>query len=132
MRVLACDGRVLIATATDTSTKPSTWSPRTHPTLHAVVDQGLKQGWGLVCLDGTLLASTRCGAPCATGHDPVVFRERQAARREHPRAHRPHWLSSGSAMSNPARHTTSLPPSLSYFTLSHQPDGKTSVLKVTY
>ena len=39
------------------------------PDLHDVLAQGVGHGWGFVCLDGTLIASTRSSAPSAASHD---------------------------------------------------------------
>jgi hypothetical protein len=39
------------------------------PDLHDVLDQGLDQGWGFVCLDGTLISCTRSSARSEAGHD---------------------------------------------------------------
>ena len=44
------------------------------PELHEVLAQGLREGWGYVFLDGTLIASTRSPAPSAavtTGGTPA-------------------------------------------------------------
>ena len=39
------------------------------PDLGEVLTRGLDQGWGFVCLDGTLIATTRSSAPSEAGHD---------------------------------------------------------------
>jgi len=39
------------------------------PELPDVLAAGLRQGWAFVCLDGTLIPSTRVSAPSETGHD---------------------------------------------------------------
>ncbi len=39
------------------------------PDLHDVLDQGIRSGWEYVCLDGTLIASTRCRERSEAGHD---------------------------------------------------------------
>ena len=37
--------------------------------LPDVLTEGLREGWAFVCLDGTLIPSTRCSAPVGVGHD---------------------------------------------------------------
>jgi len=39
------------------------------PELPDVLARGLSEGWGFVCLDGTLIATTRSSAPSEAGHD---------------------------------------------------------------
>ena len=39
------------------------------PELPEVLAQARDQGWAFVCLDGTLIASTRSSAPSEAGHD---------------------------------------------------------------
>lgn len=39
------------------------------PDLHEVLEQGRRTGWAFVCLDGTLIETTRCSAKSAAGHD---------------------------------------------------------------
>ncbi|TCM46921.1 DDE superfamily endonuclease [Kribbella sp. VKM Ac-2568] len=39
------------------------------PDLPDVLAEGLRQGWAFVCLDGTLIPSTRVSAPSQAGHD---------------------------------------------------------------
>ena len=39
------------------------------PDLPDVLAEGLRQGWAFVCLDGTLVPSTRVSAPSQAGHD---------------------------------------------------------------
>ena len=39
------------------------------PDLHDVLERGIESGWEHVCLDGTLIASTRCRERSESGHD---------------------------------------------------------------
>lgn len=39
------------------------------PQLSDVLARGLREGWAFVCLDGTLIATSRSSAPSPTGHD---------------------------------------------------------------
>lgn len=39
------------------------------PDLHDVLAHAVHEQWAFVCLDGTLIPSTRCSAPSETGHD---------------------------------------------------------------
>jgi DDE superfamily endonuclease len=39
------------------------------PELPDVLAEGLRAGWAFVCLDGTLIPSTRCSSPSEAGHD---------------------------------------------------------------
>src|SRR5690606_23398556 len=39
------------------------------PDLHDVLERGIESGWEHVCLDGTLVSSTRCRERSESGHD---------------------------------------------------------------
>ncbi|HEU4948286.1 MAG TPA: transposase family protein [Kribbella sp.] len=68
-RILARDARVSIATAYRYLHEAIDVTAAQASDLHDVLAQGLHEGWPFVCLDGTLIASTRCGAPSQAGHD---------------------------------------------------------------
>ena len=69
LRVLARDARISIATAYRYLHEAIDVIAQHAPNLHDVLAQGRGQGWAFVCLDGTLIASTRSSAPSAAGHD---------------------------------------------------------------
>lgn len=39
------------------------------PDLHEVLERAKTEGWGFVCLDGTLIETSRCSAPSESGYD---------------------------------------------------------------
>jgi hypothetical protein len=69
LRVLARDAQVSIATGYRYLHEAIDVIAAHAPDLHDVLAQGLREGWSFVCLDGTLIPSTRCGAPSEAGHD---------------------------------------------------------------
>lgn len=69
LRLLARDARVSIATAYRYVHEGIDVIAAHAPDLHDVLAQGLGQGWAFVCLDGTLIGSTRSSAPSEAGHD---------------------------------------------------------------
>lgn len=68
-RILARDARVSAATAYRYLHEGIDVIAAHAPELPDVLAQGLAQGCGFVCLDGTLIASTRSSAPAESGHD---------------------------------------------------------------
>lgn len=69
LRLLARDARVSVATAYRYVHEGIDVIAARAPDLHEVLAQGLVEGWAFVCLDGTLIPSTRSSAPSAAGHD---------------------------------------------------------------
>ena len=69
VRILACDAGVSIATAYRYVHEAIDVIAAHAPDLTDVLAQGVGQGWDFVCLDGTLIPSTRCAAPSEAGHD---------------------------------------------------------------
>ncbi len=69
IRLLARDGGVSIATGYRYLHEAIDVIAAHCPELDEVLAQGLSQGWGFVCLDGTLIATTRSSTPSETGHD---------------------------------------------------------------
>lgn len=69
LRLLARDARVSIATAYRYVHEAIDVIAAHAPDLHDVLAQGLSEEWAFVCLDGTLIPSTRSSAPSAAGHD---------------------------------------------------------------
>ena len=69
MRVLARDGGVSIATAYRYLHEGIDVIAAHAPHLHDVLHDGAEQGWEFVCLDGTLISSTRSSARSEAGHD---------------------------------------------------------------
>ncbi|MFI7068517.1 transposase family protein [Kribbella sp. NPDC050124] len=69
VRVLARDAGVSIATGYRYLHEAIDVIAAHAPDLHNVLAHALAEGWEFVCLDGTLIASTRCGAPSEAGHD---------------------------------------------------------------
>lgn len=69
LRLLARDGQVSIATAYRYIHEAIDVIADHAPELPDVLTHGLAQGWGFVCLDGTLIPSTRSSAPSEAGHD---------------------------------------------------------------
>ena len=67
--VLARDAKISIATAYRYLHEAIEVIAARAPDLHEVVTAGLEQGWAFVCLDGTLIPSTRSGERSAAGHD---------------------------------------------------------------
>jgi len=68
-RILARDAGVSIATAYRYVHEGIDVIAEHAPDLHEVLADGLEQGWSFVCLDGTLIASTRSAARSESGHD---------------------------------------------------------------
>ena len=68
-RLLARDGGVSTATGYRYLHEAIDVIAAHAPQLPEVLAQGLSQEWEFVCLDGTLIASTRSAAPSAAGHD---------------------------------------------------------------
>jgi hypothetical protein len=69
LRILARDARVSIATAYRYLHEGIDVIAAHAPDLPDVLAKGLAEGWAFVCLDGTLIPSTRSSAPSAAGHD---------------------------------------------------------------
>jgi hypothetical protein len=69
MRILARDARVSIATAYRYLHEGIDVIAAHAPDLHDVLAHGLEESWAFVCLDGTLIPSTRCSALSEAGHD---------------------------------------------------------------
>lgn len=69
LRVLARDAGVSIATAYRYLHEAIDVIAADAPELPGVLAVGLREGWAFVCLDGTLIASTRSSAPSQAGHD---------------------------------------------------------------
>jgi hypothetical protein len=69
LAILARDAGVSIATAYRYLHEAIDVIAVQAPQLPAVLAEGLRQGWAFVCLDGTLIASTRSSAPSEAGHD---------------------------------------------------------------
>jgi hypothetical protein len=69
LRLLARDARVSIATAYRYLHEAIDVIAAHAPDLPEVLAHGLAEGWGFVCLDGTLIPSTRSSAPSEAGHD---------------------------------------------------------------
>jgi len=68
-RVLARDASVSIATAYRYLHEAIDVIAAHAPALPDVLTRGLRQKWAFVCLDGTLVASTRSAARSQAGHD---------------------------------------------------------------
>lgn len=69
LRLLARDAGVSIATAYRYVHEAIDVIAAHGPDLPDVLAHGLHEGWAFVCLDGTLIPSTRSSAPSAAGHD---------------------------------------------------------------
>ena len=69
LRVLARDAAVSTATAYRYLHEAIDVIAAHAPELPDVLAEALQQGWTFVCLDGTLIASTRSAAPSEAGHD---------------------------------------------------------------
>jgi hypothetical protein len=69
LRILARDARVSIATAYRYLHEGIDVIAAHAPDLPDVLAHGLDEGWAFVCLDGTLIPSTRSSARSAAGHD---------------------------------------------------------------
>jgi hypothetical protein len=69
IRILARDARVSIATAYRYLHEGIDVIAAHAPDLPDVLAHGRDEGWAFVCLDGTLIPSTRSSAPSAAGHD---------------------------------------------------------------
>jgi hypothetical protein len=69
LRVLARHAAVSIATAYRYLHEAIDVIAAHAPELPDVLAEGLQQGWAFVCLDGTLIATTRAAAPSEAGND---------------------------------------------------------------
>jgi hypothetical protein len=69
IRILARDARVSIATAYRYLHEAIDVIAAQTPELSEVLEHGLQQDWGFVCLDGTLIPSVRSAARSEAGHD---------------------------------------------------------------
>lgn len=69
VRILARDARVSTATAYRYLHEGIDVIAAYAPELPEVLAHGLDEGWAFVCLDGTLIASTRSSARSEAGHD---------------------------------------------------------------
>ena len=69
LRLLARDAGVWIATAYRYLHEAIDVIAAHTPELSDVLAHGLEEGWAFVCLDGTLIASTRSSARSEAGHD---------------------------------------------------------------
>jgi hypothetical protein len=69
VRILARDATVGIATAYRYLHEAIDVIAARAPELPEVLAEGLRAGWSFVCLDGTLIASTRSSARSEAGHD---------------------------------------------------------------
>ena len=69
LRILARDARISIATAYRYLHEGIDVIAAHAPDLHEVLDHGLDRSWEFVCLDGTLISSTRSSARSEAGHD---------------------------------------------------------------
>ncbi|MGH7206877.1 MAG: transposase family protein [Nitrospiraceae bacterium] len=69
LRALARDSGISIATAYRYLHEALEVISTRQPGLHEVLDEGLAAGWEYVCLDGTLIETSRCAIPGQGGHD---------------------------------------------------------------
>jgi hypothetical protein len=69
LRVLSRDGGVSIATGYRYLHEAIDVIAAHAPDLHDVLAQAVHEQWSFVCLDGTLIPSTRSSAPSDNGHD---------------------------------------------------------------
>jgi hypothetical protein len=69
VRILARDAKVSVATGYRYLHEGIDVIAGHAPDLHDVLDRGLAAGWAFVCLDGTLISSTRSSALSEAGHD---------------------------------------------------------------
>lgn len=69
LRLLARDAGISVATACRGLHEAIEVIAVHAPELPNVLARGLKQGWAFLCLDGTLIASTRSSAGSQAGHD---------------------------------------------------------------
>ncbi len=69
LRIVARDAGVSIATAYRYLHEAIDVVATRAPDLHEVLAHGLDQGWTFVCLDATLISSTRSTARSQAGHD---------------------------------------------------------------
>lgn len=67
--LLARDARISIATAYRYLHEALDVIAARLPELPVVLEQGRRAGWEYVCLDGTLIETTRCAAPSESGAD---------------------------------------------------------------
>lgn len=67
--VLARDGRISQATAYRYLHEGLAVIADRAPDLPQVLQRGREEGWEFVCLDGTLIPTSRCSADSETGHD---------------------------------------------------------------
>lgn len=69
VHLLARDARISLATAYRYLHEAIAVIAERAPELTDVLDRGLQQGWTYVCLDGTLIETTRSSSRSETGHD---------------------------------------------------------------
>lgn len=69
IRILARDAQVSIATGYRYLHEAIDVIAAHAPELPDMLTEALHESWAFVCLDGTLIPSTRCSAPSGTGHD---------------------------------------------------------------
>jgi hypothetical protein len=69
IRLLARDAKIGLATAYRYLHEAIDVIAARAPTLNKVLATGHRSGWAFVCLDGTLVETTRCSAKSASGHD---------------------------------------------------------------
>jgi hypothetical protein len=69
LAALARDARVSVATAYRYLHEGIDVIAAHAPDLHDVLERGIESGWEHVCLDGTLVVSTRCRERSESGHD---------------------------------------------------------------
>jgi hypothetical protein len=69
LRILARDAHVSIATGYRYLHEAIDVIAAHAPELPDVLAQAVREGWAFVCLDGTLIPSTRVSAPSDSGHD---------------------------------------------------------------
>ncbi len=110
LRVLARDAAVSTATAYRYLHEAIDVIAAHAPELPDVLAEALQQGWTFVCLDGTLIASTRSAAPSEAGHDLWYSGKPSSMAGTSRSSPAPPATPSGSATSSPARPTTSPPP----------------------
>jgi hypothetical protein len=69
MKILARDARVSLATAYRYVHEAVDVIAQRAPDLHEVLERAREQSWTHLCLDGTLIPTTRCTAKGESGHD---------------------------------------------------------------
>lgn len=114
LRILAADARVSIATRYRYLHEAIDVIAAHAPDLHDVLAQAVHGQWAFVGLDGTLIPSTRCGAPCEAGHDLWYSGKHKPTAGTSKYAPTPAGIRPGSAPSNPAPPTTSPRPAATF------------------